>query len=264
MSSKDFQTLAGLSRWRRHQRNGNSPLWKYDAFFSKWTNQRDGHRVLVDTTDPYADRPVANQIKIMRLGTHSWDHEDRSDWIKVESAQHAINILAAYNVLPAELTSAYRAVINQLSNAMLNVPMVPASRFDLRYGITHKSAFVYRTKSAGPTRFLAWDNTIRPNPRTGEPVRWGTHSKIDGGHGRYLDPNNDATDAAQSILLDPEGVMINDRGTGTSTPESGQVYEPTGWRLADGDRVILMWPDLPARMVTLSLPPHRSGHGSAE
>lgn len=109
MSSTNMRVLAQVSRWRRQQHDGYWPLWESSTLTCTWTNRRDGHRVALDSSNPYADWPVIDQIRIVRLGKHSWDNEDRTSWITVESAQQAIDVLAAYGVLPVEFTTGYRA-----------------------------------------------------------------------------------------------------------------------------------------------------------
>jgi hypothetical protein len=124
------------------------------------------------------------------------------------------------------------------------VEMVEAPSDRAQYGITHLSRFVFRTsKGSSPTRVQAWSNVNRPNPRSGEPVKYGDYGKIDGGNGRYLDPQNNATDSPTSILLSPECSVITNNGTNTGTEASGQVYAPAGTRIAEGDRIVLVYPD---------------------
>ena len=115
------------------------------------------------------------------------------------------------------------------------------------YGIRYVSTFVHRITGKGlhnrnsPHRIKVWDNTRRPNPRNGEPVRYGEYGRIDGGDGQYLDPNNIATDDDLSYLTSAEATAITSNGTNTGTVASGQVYAPTA--LAVGQFVVLMYPD---------------------
>lgn len=130
------------------------------------------------------------------------------------------------------------------------------------YGITHRGRNVFDTTgSHSPTRLVAWDNTGRPNPRNGEPVRFGQYGPAGGGDGKYLDPHNEATDAPASLLLTPESTCITSSGTNTGTVASGQVFAPG--RLADGDTATLSFPDGTTREAVLHFPPHRNGHGFA-
>lgn len=123
------------------------------------------------------------------------------------------------------------------------IPMVGASRYAQEtYGIMFESAHVYRAqRSHGyPVRLKVWDNTRRLNPRDGQAVRYSDYGKIDGGPGRYLDPNNNATDEMWSVQIAPEAVVISAHGDGTGSRASGQVYgEET---LRDSDVVTLVFP----------------------
>jgi len=124
------------------------------------------------------------------------------------------------------------------------IPMVPADAREASDGITHKSQYVYQTsKSSYPTRIVRWSNVGRPNPRNGQPVRFGEVGPIDGGDGQYLDPSNRATDNPVTILVDPEDITIDNYGTGTGTVGSGQVYAPNGEILRPGETVTLTYGD---------------------
>jgi hypothetical protein len=128
------------------------------------------------------------------------------------------------------------------------IPMVEADARQASYGITHQSAFVYRTsKSSAPTRIVVWSNTGRLNARNGQPVRYGDYGPIDGGDGKFIDPKGKATDAPVSILLSPECTVIDAYGTGTGTVGSGQMWAPrTGGgqiTLRPGETVSLAYPD---------------------
>ena len=123
------------------------------------------------------------------------------------------------------------------------VELVDAPEQRAQYGITHLSRYVFSTtKGSYPTRVVVWSNVNRPNPRNGEPVRFGEYGKLDGGNGRYLDPSNNATDEPTSIRLTPEASVITNNGTNTGTAASGQVYAPAGQRIAEGDLVALVYP----------------------
>ena len=118
----------------------------------------------------------------------------------------------------------------------------PATDDSTHYGVTHKSERVYRTsKSNYPTRVVVWDNTRRPNPRNGEPVRYGEQGRLDGGNGRYLDPRNRATDDTVTVLLTTESIVLDAYGTGTGTPRSGQVWAE-GEPIRPADRITLVFP----------------------
>lgn len=134
----------------------------------------------------------------------------------------------------------------------------PASR--QQYGITHLSRHVFQTsRGSHPTRVQVWCNTGRPNPRNGEPVRFGEYGPIDGGRGAYLDPGRKATDAAYSILLSPESVAITSNGTNTGTEASGQVYAPSDTRIVENDTLVLALPD--GRQQTFTAHFTNNGHG---
>lgn len=131
------------------------------------------------------------------------------------------------------------------------IPMIAADDYAREhYGITHKSACVYRVAgSYSPTRVKVWDNTRRPNPR-------------DGVAGAYLDPHNRATDARVSVLLSPESSVISAHRNGTGTVASGQVYAPGDTRFRTGDVLVLVHPDGSHCRVTVRLT--NNGHGVAE
>lgn len=131
------------------------------------------------------------------------------------------------------------------------------------YGILYTGRNVYQTsKSNGPTRLQVWDNTNRVNKRNGEPVRFGDCGPVDGGDGKYLDPNNRATDEPVSFLLTPESSVITNNGTNTGTAASGQVYAED--ILRDGDSATLSYPTGQTREIILHFPAHRNGHGYAK
>ena len=131
------------------------------------------------------------------------------------------------------------------------------------YGITYRSTSVYSaSRSYSPTRIVVWDNTGRPNMRNGQPQRWTNYGKRDGGNGRFLDPANNATDDAVSVLLTPESTVITDNGTNTGTVVSGQVYAESQTRDIDtGDVLRLLYPDgrIESRVVRMT----SNGHGNA-
>lgn len=141
----------------------------------------------------------------------------------------------------------------------INIPMLPVSAYrTASYEIMYESKFVYRTrKSSAPTRVVMWGNTERPNPRNGEPVRYGDYGPIDGGNGRYLDPNNNPTDDPVTVLLSPESTAITDNGTNTGTEASGQVYAPE--RLATDATVTSSFRTVPVLITAYSL--QTTGHG---
>lgn len=163
MSSDGMKTLAAVSRWRREQRtgvNGYRPLWEYAAYFGSWTNDRDGHRVLTEAMDP-GNRPgIVTAIKIVRLGERAWDHEDRSPWIEVESAQHALDILVAYGVIPPVFSSAFRAAAGDVAAELVEHAdevrelARSTSRPVLRYRAAglEEAAVVVRRRAAGGAR----------------------------------------------------------------------------------------------------------------
>lgn len=130
------------------------------------------------------------------------------------------------------------------------------------YGILHKSRNVYETtQSNGPTRLVVWDNTGRINKRNGQQVNYSNYGVIDGGNGRFLDPQNQATNDPVSILLTPESSVITNSGTNTGTVASRQVYAPG--KLADGDTATLSYPSGTTVEVVLHFPRHQNGHGRA-
>jgi hypothetical protein len=128
------------------------------------------------------------------------------------------------------------------------------------YGIHFTSAFVYTVRGSSPIRIAVWDNVRRPNPRNGEPVRYSNYGKIDGGEGRYLDPNNNATDDEVSYLLSPEASCISAHGDSTGTVASGQVYDAAHERLRAGEIVRLAFPDGSVKLLTVT-PEGHYGHG---
>jgi hypothetical protein len=124
------------------------------------------------------------------------------------------------------------------------ITLTPADANAASYGITHRSAYVYDTsRSSSPTRVVVWSNEGRPNPRNGQPIRWGQAGPIDGGNGRYLDPSHQATDSPVTVLLTPESSVITANGTNTGTQASGQVYPPAGAPIRAGDTLTLIYPD---------------------
>lgn len=124
------------------------------------------------------------------------------------------------------------------------IPMLPADDRAASYGITHRSAFVYDTdRSSSPTRIVVWSNEGRPNLRNGEPIQWGSAGPINGGNGRYLDPQNQATDSPVTVLLTPESSVITSNGTNTGTAASGQVYPVGAAPIRAGDTLTLVYPD---------------------
>jgi hypothetical protein len=69
------------------------------------------------------------------------------------------------------------------------VELVEATSDRAQHGITHLSRYVFRTsKSHYPTRVKVWTNVNRPNPRNGQPVKFGEYGKIDGGDGQFGTP----------------------------------------------------------------------------
>lgn len=144
----------------------------------------------------------------------------------------------------------------------IRVELREASAESKSYGVTHKSRYVYSTSRGHyPTRVEVWSNVDRPNPRNGEPVRWGQYGKLDGGNGRYLDPGHDATDAPVTVLLTPESTIITSDGTNTGTEASGQVYA-SGVTIRTGDVLCLIYPD--GREESWTVRFTRNGHGEAD
>ena len=145
-----------------------------------------------------------------------------------------------------------------------NIPLVATSDYDQKtYGIRYHSQYVYRVAgSASPTRIVVWDNTVRPNARDGQSVRYGNYGPIDGGNGRYLDPHHNATDVPFSFLVSPEASVISAHGDGTGSKASGQVYAPTSESLRTGDELILTLPNGGAFSVRVRMT--NNGHGVAE
>jgi hypothetical protein len=139
---------------------------------------------------------------------------------------------------------------------MIEIQMNQADENAASYGITHKSASVYRNVGSGPLRVKVWDNTNRPNPHPGE-TRWTNFGSI-GGDGQYLDPNNKGTDETVSILISPESTAIcADTRMNTGQPMSGQVYSDD--RLTDGATVTLVLPN--DTNITGTVKIDRYGHG---
>jgi hypothetical protein len=142
------------------------------------------------------------------------------------------------------------------------------------YGITHQSRNVYRTaKSSGPTRLVIWSNVNRPNVDKGKHLgdtlevgdRRGnrvTEYNYSLTRGAYLDPHNQPTDSAHSLLLTPEcSVICANTDMNTGQPGSGQVYAPE--ILADQDTATCIYPNGTTVEVLLHFPPHHNGHGYA-
>ncbi len=157
-------------------------------------------------------------------------------------------------VAPADLTVTYL------------IPMAPATPDQADYGVTHKSYVVYRTvKSYSPTRVVVWSNVNRPNPHPGETRR--TDYGSIGGEGQYLDPHNNGTDDPTTILLSTESTVISaDPRTGTGGSLSGQMFATYETRIAEGDRIALVFPGEPAETtivgtVTFTGPGCGNGHG---
>lgn len=145
--------------------------------------------------------------------------------------------------------------------APLRVELVEAPSDRAQYGIRYLSRYVFRTsKGSSPTRIVVWSNANRPNPRDGEPVRYTEYGLRDGGHGRYLDPQNKATDHVISILMSPEASVLSAHGDSTGTEASGQVYLPAGTRIAEGAELQLVYPNGDVSPVLLA---HftNNGHG---
>lgn len=137
-----------------------------------------------------------------------------------------------------------------------------ASKNDATYGIAFTSDYVFRTaKSSAPTRVQVWANIGRLNPRDGEPVRYSSYGKIDGGKGRYLDPHRNATDSAITVLLTPESSVIDGYGTNTGTEASGQVYAQQDSVIREGDTLRLVYPG--GRAVEMAVHFTNNGHGEA-
>ncbi|MDG4783275.1 hypothetical protein O7614_26805 [Micromonospora sp. WMMD961] len=126
------------------------------------------------------------------------------------------------------------------------IDVIEASADKRTYGITHRGVFVHEVSGKGlhnrqyPHRVQVWDNTGRPNPRNGEPVRYGQYGRIDGGDGKYLDPNHNATDEPVTVLLSAESIAITNNGTNTGTWDGGQ---PFGAALKVGEAVRLRYMD---------------------
>lgn len=134
------------------------------------------------------------------------------------------------------------------------------------YGVMYESRNVFATSSSGrytPNRIALWNNLRRPNPRNGERVRYGDYGVIDGGNGKFLDPQNKATDDTVSILITPESsVLCANTSMNTGQPGSGQVFAKDVL-LSDGDTATLSYPRGLTREVTINLPRGHNGHGTA-
>lgn len=147
------------------------------------------------------------------------------------------------------------------------IPMVGVSTDRMSYGILAESLFVYDTgHSHYPTRVVLWSNTSRPNPRNGEPVRYGGYGVIDGGNGRWLDPQHKATDDMLTILFSTESMGISSNtAMNTGQPASGQVYGASSERMRDGDTAELTFGQggFGSMQVTLHFPAGHNGHGYA-
>lgn len=143
------------------------------------------------------------------------------------------------------------------------IVLVSATKYQQEhYGITENSAFVYRVAgSHSPTRIVVWDNSVRINPRNGLPVKYSNYGKIDGGDGKYLSPNNDATDSPVSVLLSPESSVISAHRDSTGTPAGGQVWSAQEAQIEHGDELRLLYPDGSAQTWEVFLT--NNGHGVA-
>lgn len=144
------------------------------------------------------------------------------------------------------------------------IPMIePKPYWTEHYGILFESAFVYETnRSHSPTRLQVWDNTRRPNPDPGGPIQWGECGPLPtGGDGKWIDPNNRATDTERSYLIKTEATTIDAYGTGTGSVASGQVYSTDPRRICDGDRVLLRFADGAELDMIAVLPQHGNGYG---
>jgi len=142
---------------------------------------------------------------------------------------------------------------------MIEIQMTAGTKNDETYGITYRSAYVYRGIGSGPIRIKVWSNVNRPNPHPGT-KRWTEFGSI-GGDGQYLDPNNKGTDEPRSILTGPECVAIcADTRMNTGQPGSGQVYAAE--RLRGGEAVALILPDGTRIEGTVKI--DRDGYGTVE
>lgn len=129
------------------------------------------------------------------------------------------------------------------------VPLRAASEYEsATYRILSRSEFVYHMAGAGlhnrhsPHRITLWDNTGKPNPDNGGPIKYGDYGPLPtGGNGAYIGPDNRATDFPLSVTTSAESTVITNNGTNTGTVASGQVYAPE--TLAIGDVVIFRLPD---------------------
>jgi len=138
----------------------------------------------------------------------------------------------ARGVVPAPMN---RAETERGSMTTTIIQLAPARDDDrTAYGITHRSAHVYRVTGPGvhnrsyPHRVTVWDNTHRPN---GARV----------GQGAYIDPSGKGTDADTTVTLAAEPVTIHASDSGTGTVASGQVYSNDA--LTTGQYVVLRYPD---------------------
>lgn len=139
------------------------------------------------------------------------------------------------------------------------IPMSSVDANRMGYGIRAKSRFVYdTTKSHYPTRVELWDNTGRPND--------GTRKGYITGTGRWVDPQNHATDDMLTILISTESIGISSTPSLTTGHEgSGQVYAKQLAKMRDGDTATLVYDanGFGDVQVTLHFPPHHNGHGYA-
>lgn len=136
------------------------------------------------------------------------------------------------------------------------ISMVAVNANAMGYGIRAQSEFVYRATDHYPVRVVLWDNTSRPNDG---------HIAY-AGDGRWLSPNNKATDDMLTILLSPESIGISsNRDMTTGQPGSGQVYDRNAERLMDGDTATLVYDrnGFGNVEVTLHFPRFHNGHGHA-
>ncbi len=92
-----------------------------------------------------------------------------------------------------------------------NIPMVLGEpRKAETYGIIYESLFRYTVFGWGSQTLgiRLWNNEGRLNTRNGQPVQYGSDSdgfswRMNGGNGKYLDPDNNATDDTESVLMGP-------------------------------------------------------------
>lgn len=108
------------------------------------------------------------------------------------------------------------------------------------YGVEYESTTLHKMTGKGlhnpsfPHRIDVWDNTRRPNPRNGQPVRFGDYGPVDGGNGRYLGPDRRATDDEQTFTVSAQSVMLAARPVERA---------PYGADLAVGQTVTVRYPD---------------------